>query len=276
MQQILPNIYLSGMDVFPLPSTTSLTAVLSLLTGPISSYTNLNPLAFTSITHLHIDLSDTPEACLLSTLPTTLPFIHTHTQRGHELLIHCHAGISRSVSTLLAYILWTDTYPITSTHSQSRVMQALNRLQNQYPCANPSETFLLQLQAFDERAASTAPRAYNFPPASGDTLGRMEVEYLKRASIYMRNPEKDVIIRCRKCRTPLIAKNSLIFVERTRGFVSVLPVQWMKVLGGEQKLRCPKERCNTKVGRVFQKWDERNTCNWSEFEITLSAVDLDV
>lgn len=276
MQQILPNIYLSGMDVFPLPSPTSLTAVLSLLTGPISSYTNLNAVSHTSITHLHIDLSDTPEACLLSTLPTTLPFIHTHTQRGHELLIHCHAGMSRSVSTLLAYILWTDAYRITSTHPQSRITQALHRLQSQYPSASPSETFLLQLQAFDERAAGTGPKAYNFPPAPGDSVGRMEAEYLKRARVYMRNPEKDAVVRCRKCRTPLIARNALITLDRTRGFVSVLPVEWMKSFGGEQKLRCPKERCNMKVGRVFQKWDEHNAWSWSEFEITLSAVDLDV
>lgn len=99
------NLYIG--DISSLSSLSShprITATLSVLTPPHSSYRSLHNLPLNH-NHLFIPLSDTPTANLLSILPNALPFIHAHATTSTAVLIHCLHGRSRSAAVALAYDL---------------------------------------------------------------------------------------------------------------------------------------------------------------------------
>ena len=85
-------------------------------------------------------LLDVPEADLLSALDDCLPYLSygEQHQRG-RVLIHCQAGISRSASVVIAYLVhrfgWT-------------VREAWERCAEARPYINPNEGFVNQLDLF--------------------------------------------------------------------------------------------------------------------------------
>jgi protein-tyrosine phosphatase len=69
----------------------------------------------------------------------TYDFIERHLQAGHNTLVHCHAGKSRSVTIVIAYLMkkYTWTYD-----------QALAYVKQRRPRVKPNDSFVLQLKQF--------------------------------------------------------------------------------------------------------------------------------
>ena len=55
----------------------------------------------------YIPMDDSPSQDLLSNLPEALNFINWQLEQGHTVLVHCAAGISRSASVVIAYLMMT-------------------------------------------------------------------------------------------------------------------------------------------------------------------------
>lgn len=67
-------------------------------------------------------------------------FIDRNLRGQRNTLVHCHAGISRSVAIVVAYFVksgWT-------------VDQALGHVRTKRPRANPNSSFMSQLRMYDE------------------------------------------------------------------------------------------------------------------------------
>lgn len=66
-------------------------------------------------------------------------FIDRHLKAQHNTLVHCHAGVSRSVTIVVAYFMkkysWT-------------VDQALSFIRSKRPRAKPNESFMKQLRQY--------------------------------------------------------------------------------------------------------------------------------
>ncbi|XP_037085970.1 dual specificity protein phosphatase 22-B-like [Pollicipes pollicipes] len=90
--------------------------------------------------YLLISAADTPQQNLLSYIPRCNDFIHSARQGGGAVLIHCLAGMSRSVTVALAYII-----SVTSLDYRT----ALQAVRAARPIANPNDGFLKQLTAFE-------------------------------------------------------------------------------------------------------------------------------
>lgn len=58
------------------------------------------------IKYKHIKVDDVPSTFLLKHFHATNQFIHDALENGGRVLVHCHAGISRSTTILLAYLMW--------------------------------------------------------------------------------------------------------------------------------------------------------------------------
>ena len=74
----------------------------------------------------------------LDTLNATAKFIDDHRKQGHNVLVHCAAGHSRSVSIIIFYMI----------HKQGwkSVEEALAHIQRVRPTAGPNDGFIAQLK----------------------------------------------------------------------------------------------------------------------------------
>jgi hypothetical protein len=54
--------------------------------------------------HLMVPLEDSSNSNLIDHFDDTYEFIHEHLRKGHNILIHCKSGRSRSVAVLIAYL----------------------------------------------------------------------------------------------------------------------------------------------------------------------------
>ncbi|XP_053401567.1 dual specificity protein phosphatase 22-like [Mercenaria mercenaria] len=97
--------------------------------------------------YLCIIASDTPDQPLTHHFPQCIDFIHKARLEGGRVLIHCLAGVSRSVTVTAAYIMtvtglgWRDT---------------VNAIRGARSCANPNFGFQKQLQDFENEGLEAA------------------------------------------------------------------------------------------------------------------------
>ncbi|CAI5996080.1 unnamed protein product [Closterium sp. NIES-65] len=87
----------------------------------------------------HPDLLDMDDADLLAVLPSCLAFVEESVNCGEKVLVHCHAGVSRSAAVVTAYLM--------KLH-RSTAEDALRLLQSKHPLACPNDGFLHQLRIF--------------------------------------------------------------------------------------------------------------------------------
>nr|XP_016852984.1 PREDICTED: dual specificity protein phosphatase 15 [Anolis carolinensis] len=92
------------------------------------------------ITYLRIVLPDTPEANIKKHFKKCILFIHSCRLRGGNCLVHCLAGISRSTTLVLAYIM---------TVTQASWREALQAVKAVRPVANPNPGFRQQLEKYE-------------------------------------------------------------------------------------------------------------------------------
>lgn len=89
---------------------------------------------------LQIPIFDSISQNILEYLPRAIKFIHTaRTTPNAKLLIHCHAGISRSVSFAIAYVMWAE---------RKSFEDAIAIIHKHRPCASPNLNFMGQLMIF--------------------------------------------------------------------------------------------------------------------------------
>ena len=83
---------------------------------------------------LRIPIEDRPNAPLEQYLDESQRFIDKHIQMGHRVLVHCSAGISRSVSVVVNYFMYAGL--------ADSVNEALKKITKKRKQANPNQGFL--------------------------------------------------------------------------------------------------------------------------------------
>ena len=105
----------------------------------VAGFATPNP--FPGIRYLEVTILDVPEESLEVHFPNCFAFIDESlaTEQGH-VLVHCNAGVSRSVSIVTAYIMrrrkWT-------------LERALEHIRMTRPSAKPNEGFIKQLKVYE-------------------------------------------------------------------------------------------------------------------------------
>lgn len=97
------------------------------------------------ITYGHVKIRDEPSQSLGDALVQFLGFVQLALlplNNNVRLLVHCHAGISRSVSMLIAYLMIRYRY---------KYDEALAQICKTRPEANPNPGFERQLRSIEER-----------------------------------------------------------------------------------------------------------------------------
>ncbi|XP_049633571.1 dual specificity protein phosphatase 12 [Suncus etruscus] len=248
---------------------------------------------------LYVAALDSSEADLLGQLDRCVAFLLQARAEGRTALVHCHAGVSRSVAVVTAFLMKTEQLSFEAAY---RTIQALK------PEAKMNEGFEAQLKLYEAMgcevdSASALYKQYCLQKATGEypELQHLPPElFASDPSTLTPGPQDQILYRCRKCRRPLFRRSSVLdhnegcgslaFAHK-RGTTPLLvgsgvpaqctsyfvePIQWMQpallgVLDGQ--LLCPK--CKAKLGS-FNWYGEQCSCGrWitPAFQVHKNRVD---
>ncbi|VDP76290.1 unnamed protein product [Echinostoma caproni] len=160
ISKILPYLYLGNardaqnLDLLRRVGITHIINVTETVPMPFK-----RPVPFT---YLHLPASDTINQDLRPAFDRAVQFIDEARKRNGIVLVHCQAGVSRSVAIVMAYLI----------HSAKKytVLNALEFVQNQRPVAGPNLHFMGQLQRYYNELHTR-----NFVPPSPSTTSTLPV-----------------------------------------------------------------------------------------------------
>lgn len=98
--------------------------------------------------HLYLDVDDTEDQDIAQFFHTTNEFIDGAISKGEGVLVHCIAGISRSVTCACAYLMKQNSWT---------VEEVLKFVRDKRPVANPNPSFVEQLQVYYKCGYSITP-----------------------------------------------------------------------------------------------------------------------
>lgn len=93
--------------------------------------------------HLHIQIDDDDEEDIIKYFAVVNAFVDHARQQGGNVLIHCIAGISRSVTVAVAYLLREN-----GGRTKRDVDDTIAMIKRRRPIANPNASFRDQLEIY--------------------------------------------------------------------------------------------------------------------------------
>ncbi|KAA3674543.1 dual specificity phosphatase 10 [Paragonimus westermani] len=110
----------------------------------------------TEFKYLHLPASDTNQQNLRPAFDTAVAFISEARKSKGIVLVHCQAGVSRSVAVVMAYLMFKWRH--------FNVVRALDFIHSRRPVAEPNLHFIGQLQSFhDELHQQPGPTSTDSP-----------------------------------------------------------------------------------------------------------------
>jgi dual specificity phosphatase 12 len=285
------------------------------------------------IEHLSIDIDDMEDEDILVHLPRMVRFIdrglrgekgnaaedkaNPPNTSGNEqpasgaVFVHCAMGKSRSVSAVIAYLLWKYPRRFQAPTSQQAVTKALEWIRRSRPIAGPNDGFMNQLELWHKMGCpADSDDAVEKHPAYQRWLYKREVEdaaRIGRAPDRFRFEDEETSaegkpaggqeeqeeqpgreLRCKRCRRVLATSRFIIQHEGRRDgkqpqqscphyFVEAL--SWMRPILEEGELDgrliCPNTKCAASIGRYAWQGFKCSCGQWvaPAFSLQTSKVD---
>lgn len=135
--EILPHLYLGCRKVascLPSLKENKITRVLNVTSSLPNQFIEHG------FTYKQIAVEDSHEVDMLSYLPEAFQFIEDAKFRGEKVLVHCHAGMSRSVTVIIAYLMKYYSHTLDS---------AYEFVKQRKPNISPNFSFMGQLLEFE-------------------------------------------------------------------------------------------------------------------------------
>lgn len=245
-----------------------------------------------------IQLEDTESANLLDSLCVGVDFIEKANRKG-KVLVHCHAGMSRSASFVCAWLMKRDNISL---------QQAEDHIKLRKPDIAINQGFILQLLIFESMGWKldhnhSGYKAHKFRilrqlSESGHRQIPPQFVAANPTKLSSTTTDDYCIFRCKKCRKPLFQQCNVNphDVDESKFFrpsvknLTVLnqphsmqcssyflePIKWMEdsIIGHVNgKLECP--HCNFKLGR-FNWSGARCSCGmWITPSLQIHASNVD-
>lgn len=97
-----------------------------------------NPINGSHFSYHVISIDDMASVNIKSHIPEAISFIHRHRLAGNNVLVHCAAGMSRSASIMISYMMAKYRLPFE---------RALTLVRNKRACVGPNPGFTNQLKS---------------------------------------------------------------------------------------------------------------------------------
>lgn len=299
MLEVRPGLYLGGAAAVAEPDRLRKAGITAVLTVDSEEPDFRAAVEVEGLRSLFVPALDKPETDLLSHLDGCVAFIGQARAEGRAVLVHCHAGVSRSVAIITAFMMKTD---------QLTFEKAYENLQTIKPKAKMNEGFEWQLKLYQAMGyqvdnSSAIYKQYRLQKVTEKypELQNLPQELFAVDPTTLSQGLKDeVLYKCRKCRRSLFRSSSILNHNEGSGPIAfahkrvipsfmpttgsqaqctsyfIEPVQWMEstllgVMDGQ--LLCPK--CNAKLGS-FNWYGEQCSCGrWitPAFQIHKNRVD---
>ncbi|XP_026513193.1 dual specificity protein phosphatase 12 [Terrapene carolina triunguis] len=294
MVPVLPGLFVGGAAAGAAAGALQAAGVVALLSVDAEE-----PPPVAGIRSLHIPARDEPGTDLLSHLDSCAAFLSAARAGGGAALVRCHAGVSRSVALVTAYLMKTNNLTFEEAYATIKAIKS---------DAKMNEGFEWQLKLYETMGCKVdvSSAIYKQYRLQKVTEKYPELQDLPR-EVFAVDPtsvcqtlNSEVLYRCRKCRRSLFRSSSILAhaegsgpaafahkritdpaqlrndsrVKCTSYFIE--PVQWMEpVLLGvmEGQLLCPK--CTSKLGSFSWRGEQCSCGRWvtPAFQIHKSRVD---
>jgi protein-tyrosine phosphatase len=139
ISEIMPQLYLSSHE-----GASKLSYLTERNIGHVLSLTSDYPCHFEDqIKYLHLPLPDTPTSDLFALFPQCIEFIGDAIKSGSSVLVHCNAGVSRSPTVVMAFVMH---------HQRLSLRETVELVRSRRACAYPNYGFMAQLVRFEKEA----------------------------------------------------------------------------------------------------------------------------
>lgn len=135
--RILTGVLLGSQDVahdLEILASNKITHILNVSTGVPNLFEGW-------FVYLHKDALDTPAFPLIKIFDECCHFIHSALTSGGTVLVHCNAGVSRSASVVIAYLM---------RHHCMTFDEAFRVVKEKRSFIRPNEGFIKQLKIYEE------------------------------------------------------------------------------------------------------------------------------
>ncbi|KAK0712414.1 protein-tyrosine phosphatase-like protein [Lasiosphaeria miniovina] len=276
---------------------------------------DFDPDTFANVQHLSVDIDDDADQDILVQLPKMVRFIESglygDASRPGGVFVHCAMGVSRSVSAVIAYLLWKYPHRFgrssPTTTPEQAVTQALELVRETRPIAEPNSGFMRQLGVWWEMGCpADSDDAVEKKPAYQRWVYKREVDdaaRIGRVPDWIRfedeeaekqrgggnkedGKESGLELRCKKCRRVMATKPFILEHRRKNNaerpdcphyFIEAL--SWMRPVLEEGaldgRLVCPNAKCSASIGRYAWQGFKCSCGDWvaPAFSLQKSKVD---
>ncbi|VVC26546.1 Protein-tyrosine phosphatase-like,Rhodanese-like domain,Tyrosine specific protein phosphatases domain,Dual [Cinara cedri] len=132
-----------------------------------------------NIKYMQIPISDHIGQNLASFFPQAIEFIDNGRAQKKGVLVHCLAGISRSVTVMLAYLM---------AHRQLTLNEAYNMVLKRKANIDPNFHFMQQLHSFEKQMLDARTQ----PKQSANSTGSSASSYLSPLSTTVQSPDSGI------------------------------------------------------------------------------------
>lgn len=105
------------------------------------------------IAHKYIQILETPYTNIIKHFDDVIEYIEMHMHKGHNILIHCTRGISRSPTIVAFYILYKIHKERKRRHQLDECLleDIIDLIKIYRPCVSPNINFLNQLSKYEKK-----------------------------------------------------------------------------------------------------------------------------
>ena len=140
--EVIPNLYIGPWEARSDVEKLNVKCVVSVLTNKERGYSIYPAELPENVIEHSYDINDVPNATLEPVLDQCLSIIHQTLTAGSGVLVHCAAGISRSASVIIAYLIQYEGMTMTD---------AIRHLKSVRPSVYPNRSFMEQLAEFEKK-----------------------------------------------------------------------------------------------------------------------------
>ena len=299
MLEVRPGLSLGGAAAVAEPDHPREAGVTAVLTVGSEELAFQTGAGVEGLWRVFVRVLDKPETDLLSHLDRCVAFIVQARAEGRAGLVHCHAGVGRSVTAITAFMMKTHQLTFEKAYENFTTVK---------PEAKMNEGFEWQLKFYQAMGCEvdTSSAVYKQYRLQKVTEKYPELQNLAQElfavdpSAISQGLKDGGLYKCRKCRRSLFRSSSILDHNEGSGPIAfahnrmtpspmlstgsqaqctsyfIEPVQWMEstllgVMDGQ--LLCPK--CNAKFGS-FNWYGEQCSCGrWitPAFQIHKNRVD---